>query len=369
MSHSFFEVPEFASLDSLLPGYEIEHLITISDMGVVFKAHQISLDREVAIKILPRELGNDPLFRSSFEAEAKAMACLTHPNLIRVFDSGEVEGILYMVMEYVPGKSLHHSSHGIAIDPKQAVEIISAVCQGLSHAHENGVIHRDIKPLNILLTPDAQPKIGNFGLSRSSGADGQAMGTPGYMAPEIASQPETGNAQTDVYAVGIVLRELLTGVPADSADFPAAVVQDPKLAAICQKACHVDPSERYEDITSLSKELALWSPAKPSITVDTSLLARPQRPSLGKRSAALPVKAPSNNWTLLRNCAVIAFLLCAIHLVWGAYQTKQETLARLQQEQDAKYPTIRIVYLDDDFPASRTSSRRQNSALATTSIK
>ena len=180
MSTNLFELEEIASLADLFPAYKFDYMIARGNMGVVYKARQRSLDRDVAIKILPRELGDDPLFRSSFQAEAKAMARLTHPNLIRVYDFGDLEGLLYIVMEYVPGKSLYHSAHGKAIDAIQAVEIVIAACRGLAHAHENGIIHRDIKPANILLTPKCEPKIGDFGLARCSRADidGHAMGTP-----------------------------------------------------------------------------------------------------------------------------------------------------------------------------------------------
>ena len=156
---------------SLQPGeiidgkYRIVRIVGEGGMGAVYKARQRSLDRDVAIKILPRELGEDPEFHQSFETEAKAMARLNHPNLIGVYDFGAVEGMPYIVMEYVNGKSLFHSAYNIAIDPIQAVTIVKGICDGLAHAHENGVIHRDIKPANILLTPKAEPKIGDFGLA------------------------------------------------------------------------------------------------------------------------------------------------------------------------------------------------------------
>jgi serine/threonine protein kinase len=364
MSPSQFEVPEIATVAALLPAFEIEHLIAQGEVAAIYKARQISLDRDVAIKILPRERGNDPLYRSSFEAEAKAMASLSHANLIRVFDSGEVDGLLYMVMEYVPGKSLHHSAHGKAIDPKQAVGIILAACEGLAHAHENGIIHRDIRQNNILLTPDAQPKIGDFGLVLRSAP----TATSPYLAPEIASYPEHVNAQTDIYAIGMVLSELLTGTTAGTEEFETAIIPDTKLATICRKATHEEPTERYQDTASFSQELNLWNTAKPVRTLTTSLPPRSHHPSLAKKPTKYVAKAPSESWALLRNCALIAALFCAIHLMWGLYQNKQENLAHLQQEQDSKHPTIRISYLDTESDADRTSSQGLGSALASTNI-
>ncbi|MBT8044440.1 MAG: protein kinase, partial [Verrucomicrobiae bacterium] len=122
-----FEAPAIEELQPNFPAYEIEDFIAQGGMGAVYKARQISLDRSVAIKILPREFGEDPTFRKSFEAEAKAMARLNHPNLIGVYDFGEVDGMLFLIMEFVHGKSLFHSSHGIAIDPTQAAEIILSI--------------------------------------------------------------------------------------------------------------------------------------------------------------------------------------------------------------------------------------------------
>jgi len=340
MSHSPFEIPEIGLLSDLLPAYEFEHLIAHGGMGAVYKARQRSLDRDVAIKILPRELGDDPVFRSSFQAEAKAMAQLAHPNLIRVFDYGDVDGLLYIVMEYVPGKSLHHSAHGKAIEARQAVRIIIAACQGLSHAHENGIVHRDIKPANILLNPKREPKIGDFGLALStcSDGDGLAMGSPGYTAPEIVHNPGKGSPQADVFAIGIVLRELLTGIPAENPAAAKAIVPDLTLAAICRKATHADPAMRYQDADSLAGQLTRWMTAKPSVALATTRKPSTFRP----KPVALAIHGSRTNWELWRNCAVIAFLLCAIHFTWGVYQRKNSDLIRLQLVEDAK-PKVIVI--------------------------
>jgi serine/threonine protein kinase len=298
-----FEIPEIDSIAALLPTFEFDCCIAQGGMGAVYKARQRSLDRDVAIKILPRELGEDPLFRSSFQAEARAMARLSHPNLIRVFDSGDLDGLLYIVMEYVPGKSLYHSAHQRAVDARQAVELIIAVCNALAHAHENGIIHRDIKPANILLTPKCEPKIGDFGLARCTrtGDDGLAMGTPAYMAPEIVHHLERGDCQSDVFAIGVVLRELLTGIPAGSDRAAPSVVSDPVLAAICRKATHTDPASRYPDATSLPK---------PLVPVRKTPFPRP-KPVLLAGPGAPPPAAP------LRKFAVVAVLAFSSFLAWG----------------------------------------------------
>ena len=292
MSSTPFEVPRIESLAALLPLYEFQHLIAQGGMGVVYKARQVSLDLDVAVKVLPREFGKDPLFRDCFEAEAKAMARLRHNNLISVYDFGDVDGLLYIVMEYVPGKSLHHSAHGKKIEPKQAVEIITSACEGIQHAHENGIIHRDFKPGNILLTPDREPKLGDFGLALSSGADGLPMGSPGYMSPELIRSPKTGSVQSDIFAIGAVLRELLSGVPAESPGAENVQVPDVKLAAICRKATHADPSQRHTSARELVQDLQSWMSVKPIATTSTPTPAwkPPGKVSLGAagKSAGTP---------------------------------------------------------------------------------
>lgn len=361
-----FEIAGIDSLADLFPAYQFDYLIAQGSMGVVYKARQRSLDRDVAIKILPRELGNDPLFRSSFEAEARAMARLTHPNLIRVYDSGDLEGLLYIVMEYVPGKSLYHSAHGKAIDAEQAVEIIIAACRGLAHAHENGIIHRDIKPANILLTPKCEPKIGDFGLARCTRADidGLAMGTPEYMAPEVLDEPVKGNPQSDVFAIGMVLHELLTGIPAGTGNAAGRVVSDAKLAMICRTATQADPELRYPDASTFAGQLTEWLASKTSqatVAVQQSPLQRPKSavqapksksvsPSPAPKSAmpgpkpatsgpkpAMPRPktsarpASSRRWELVKSFASITFVICSSYFSWNFYLARQEAFVRHQQ--------------------------------------
>ncbi|WP_052573517.1 protein kinase [Haloferula sp. BvORR071] len=263
MSADFFEAPEVDVLGGMLPAYEVQLLIAKGGMGAVYKACQRSLDRDVAIKILPREFGADPQFLASFETEAKAMARLNHPNLIAVYDYGEVAGMPYIVMEYVNGKSLYHSAVNLKVEPAQAVGIVKGICDGLAHAHENGVIHRDIKPANILLTPRAVPKIGDFGLARPLDTDGEglAMGTPGYVAREVIHHPEKADRRSDLFALGVVLYELLVGKhpPYDSTP-PASTLCscDPALDRICEKAMNPLAELRYQTAEEMSAALDGW---------------------------------------------------------------------------------------------------------------
>lgn len=254
------EVPSLELLEPFFPAYEFEGFIARGGMGAVYKARQISLDRSVAIKILPREIGKDAVFRTSFEAEAKAMARLNHPNLISVYDFGEADGMLFIIMEYVVGKSLHDSAYGKSIDPAQAGDLVSAISRGLNHAHENGILHRDIKPGNILLDSDANPKIGDFGLALPigdvAGADDTIYGTPGYTAPEVYEK-KPASPQTDVYSVGILLYELLTGSLPDDKRTPPSVLCGcpPAFDKIVARATQASPAMRYSSAADLADDL------------------------------------------------------------------------------------------------------------------
>ncbi len=352
MSSPSFEAPSLELLAQLLPAYEFEAFIAQGGMGAVYKARQRSLDRDVAIKILPRELGEDPEFRQSFETEARAMARLNHPNLIGVYDSGDVDGMPYIVMEYVNGKSLYHSSYGIAVEPRQAVIIVKAICDGLAHAHENGVVHRDIKPANILLTPKAEPKIGDFGLARPAGSDGPGlvMGTPGYTAPEILRHPEHADKRSDLYAVGVILYELLTGqrapeeglVPAPS----SACSCDAVLDKICQQSTHPNPAFRYSSAQVMVDALDKWlrsAPAPPVSAAPPRKMAAGGRPGprpSARASSSTPVHTGGGNATLARNLVIIAGLLVVIALTWKHYQKvkadRAEEAAEVQRQKEVE---------------------------------
>jgi len=253
--------PQATELESLFPGYAIEGLIATGGMGAVYRAVQMSLDRKVAIKVLPGKYTRDASFRAIFESEAKVMARLNHPNLVGVYDFGEVAGMLYLVMEYVPGGSLFHTANGKAVDPGEVIRLICDICDGLAHAHGNGIVHRDIKPSNILLDLNCRPKIGDFGLARPVGKmiddSGDIYGTPHYTAPEVIASPQSVDHRADIYSVGVMLHELLTGrLPADDPRAASAIVHcDPRFDAIIRRATDRNPAHRYSSATQIADEL------------------------------------------------------------------------------------------------------------------
>lgn len=284
-THVAFVAPELEEVARLFPSYDILSLIACGGMGAVFHAVQRSLDRPAAIKILPRDFANDDAFREGFELEAKAMGKLNHPNLIGVYDFGEADGMLYIIMEFVPGRSLYETTHGCSLDQLEAIGVIVAVCNGLAHAHENGILHRDIKPSNILLDGNANPKIGDFGLARALEReiqDGeQIYGTPGYTAPEVLEPPYTFDQRADIFSVGVMLHELLTGNLPETDARPASAQSGctPRLDAVIRKATHPDPARRYLTAGELAAELSAIgsSPGRALLTAGSAAQAKPGR--------------------------------------------------------------------------------------------
>ncbi|MGA0853966.1 MAG: serine/threonine-protein kinase [Luteolibacter sp.] len=329
-SQIIFQAPEIDQLAPFFPAYQIECLIAIGGMGAVYKAVQKSLDRTVAIKILPREFSQDPVFCAGFEAEAKSMARLNHPNLIGVYDFGEVNGMLFIVMEFVPGQSLFHSTNGRAVEPNEVIRLITAICQGLAHAHENGIIHRDIKPSNVLLDHQNNPKIGDFGLAHPVGTghqeDAQIYGTPDYTAPEVINAPQSVNHRADIFSIGVLLHELLTGKLPASDQRPASQIAgcDLRFDAIIKRATAEVPEMRYlnahqivADISQIQRPAATGpatrrGPTAPSANVHSM----PTRPS-PRRNHTAPVKKKSSGISMAYG---LIMLILAIALGYLAYK-------------------------------------------------
>lgn len=291
---SGFRAPEPEELAELFPQYEIQRLVATGGMGAVYEAVQKSLERLVAIKILPGEFAQDLDFCAAFEAEAKAMGRVNHPNLIGVFDFGEVGGMLYIIMEYVEGQSLHEFCEGQPIKSSEAIRLMVGICEGLSHAHEHGVLHRDIKPANILLDPHMQPKIGDFGLARPIDRkieEGEMIfGTPGYTAPEVLEPPHEFDHHADIFSLGVLLHELLTGkLPtADPRTASVQVRSHPRLDAVIRKATHPDPAQRFETATEMAEEIAKIGNAANRNTGPAVLTARQSLPAPSAQATAKP---------------------------------------------------------------------------------
>jgi serine/threonine protein kinase len=263
-----WQPPTLEEMQAMLPQYRFESLLGRGGMGAVYKAVQASLDRPVAIKVLPGDLIDDmdAQFAERFKNEARTMAKMNHPSIVNVYDFGETQtGLLFIVMEFIDGTDVAKmiSSQG-KLPEDYALSITAHVCDALNYAHRNGVIHRDIKPANILINMEGAVKVADFGLAKQSdtGMSGltktnMAMGTPDFVAPEalIPGVPLDGRA--DLYAVGVMLYQMLTGeIPRGMWTMPGMRLgTDPRFDAIIGKAMQTDREARYQSAAEVRKDL------------------------------------------------------------------------------------------------------------------
>src|SRR5262245_36873818 len=215
-----------------VPGYEVEGVLGVGGMGVVFRARHLRLNRVVALKMTLAGAYAGPHERDRFQREAEAVARLQHPNVVQIHDVGESDGRPYFTMEFVAGGSLAQKLSGHPQPAREAASLVATVAGAVQVAHAAGIVHRDLKPANVLLTADSTPKITDFGLARRLDGDtgltgtGAAVGTPSYMAPEQArGQPSAIGPAADIYALGAILYETLTGRPPFRAESAAETFQ------------------------------------------------------------------------------------------------------------------------------------------------
>jgi tRNA A-37 threonylcarbamoyl transferase component Bud32 len=214
------EIPSLERVAAAFPQLEILELIGRGGMGFVFKARQPHLDRFVALKLLPDKLARDPRFTERFNREGRVLAKLNHPNIVSVYDFGQTEHFYFLLMEFVDGVNLRQAMKAGRFSPAEALAIVPRICEALQYAHGQGILHRDIKPENILLDARGNVKIADFGIAKLVGeekpdvvltATGAALGTPHYMAPEQLEHPLTVDHRADIYSLGVVFYEMLTG--------------------------------------------------------------------------------------------------------------------------------------------------------------
>ena len=228
------------------PQYEILECLGRGGMGVVYKARQKSLDRWVAIKVLAPERVHQERFAEHFEREAKTLAKMNHPNIVTVFDHGKTDDLFYIIMEFVDGVNLRDLLREGKIEPEQALVIVPPICDALQYAHDKGIVHRDIKPENLLLDREGRVKIADFGIASLVGATGEKSGTPPYMAPEQSGG--TVDRRADIYALGVVLYEMLTGErPEKDLVAPSQRVEvSVKIDEMVLRALEKEPERRYQ---------------------------------------------------------------------------------------------------------------------------
>jgi serine/threonine-protein kinase len=270
-----------------IPGYEVESVLGRGGMGVVYRARHLPLGRLVALKMALAGSYAGSHERERFRREAEAVAALRHPNVVQVYDVGDADGLPYYTMELMEGGSLARKLSGTPQPPSQAAALLATLASAVQAAHEAGVVHRDLKPGNVLLTADGTPKVADFGLARRLDADqrltlsGAVIGTPSYTAPEQARGDRRAvGPRTDIYALGAILYECLTARPPFSAGTAAATLQlvvadepvaprrlNPSvprdLETVCLKCLQKEPHQRYGSAAELADDLRRFERGEP----------------------------------------------------------------------------------------------------------
>ena len=267
-----FVAPSPEELSARFPQLDIVELVGQGGMGAVYKARQETLDRFVALKILPPEVGDDPAFAERFKREAQALAKLSHSSIVTVYDFGEADGLYYFVMEYVDGTNLRQTIEHGGLTPEQALAIVPQICDALQAAHDEGVVHRDIKPENVLIDKRGRVKITDFGLAKLLGTDTdetaigkpftltgtrQVMGTAHYMAPEQMRGSSGVDHRADIYSLGVVFYEMLTGeLPIGRFEPPSKkVAVDVRLDDVVLRTLESAPERRYQHASDVKTEV------------------------------------------------------------------------------------------------------------------
>jgi serine/threonine protein kinase len=291
-----FVPPEPKELAEKFPQLEIIELLGQGGMGAVYKARQKLLDRVVALKILPPGIDAEPAFAKRFTREARALARLNHPGVVTLYEYGQAEGLYFFLMEFVDGVSLRDLQEVGRIAPREALAIVPQICDALQYAHDQGIVHRDIKPENILLDRQGRVKVADFGLAKlvASGAEtfvpqdtasgqvsltevGKIMGTPQYMAPEQRDHPTEVDHRADIYSLGVVFYQMLTGeLPGKRIEPPSRKVQlDVRLDEVVLRALEKDPEQRYQHVSQVKSAVETIA-GMPATQVAASATGQPQ---------------------------------------------------------------------------------------------
>jgi serine/threonine protein kinase len=312
------------------PQLEILECLGRGGMGVVYKARQKTLNRFVALKLLAPERVNDPKFAERFTREAHALAALNHPNIVTVYDFGQAGGFYYLLMEFVDGMNLRQLSRARKFTPEEALTIVPPLCDALQFAHERGIVHRDIKPENILLDKNGRVKVADFGIAKMLGpgngengggtsvpanATQSAIGTPGYSAPEQKSSPQNVDSRADIYSLGVVFYEMLTGeMPAGNIEPPSRKVHiDVRLDEVVLRALETKPELRYQQASVLKTQVeTIVATPQASGSAAPGIAAQPA-PSIPPLPVA-PAHAESDKIILP------AFILAFFFGVFGAHR-------------------------------------------------
>ncbi len=371
--------PPDADIVSAFPQFQILEVIGAGGMGRVYKVRQPHLDRVAALKILPRELAADPAFAERFMREGQALGRLSHPNIVGVFDFGQAGDFHWLLMEYVDGVNLRQAMHAAAMNPRETLHIIPAICAALDYAHSQGVLHRDIKPENILIDTAGRVKIADFGVAKLSGEagrrvtltlSGSALGTPAYMAPEQIERPQDVDHRADIYSLGVVFYEMLTGgLPLGRFPAPSETPGiDPRLDTVVFRTLEKQRERRYQSAGEMKTQVENVASAPPLPLPLPPLPPPPPRRAPGRTS----LKAV---WGLVMGLVGMLILLAALpasymkaraenyqrSAVEAEQKFKEEAVRRAMRTiRDAAPPEIRLPLPEiDSLPVPRASPIRQ----------
>lgn len=344
-----------AELD--IPGYEILGVLGRGGMGIVYKARQVSLKRQVALKMIVsgEHAGSDALMR--FRTEAEAVARLQHPHIVQIHEIGEQKGLPYFSLEFVTGGSLAQKLGGKPMLISEAVRVMTTLARAIQYCHQQGIVHRDLKPANVLMTVEGEPKITDFGLAKHLESDsgqtrsGAIMGTPSYMAPEqAAGRIRDVGPLTDVYALGALFYEMLTGCPPFRGETLVETLEqvrscEPKapsrlqpkvprdLETICLKALAKDPARRYSSALALAQDLERFEAGESILARRESLASRVWRRVRRNRLASAAL-------------FVIALGVIATYLAVQTFQkARQLTTVTQEIETGLQSPELTEAYL------------------------
>lgn len=276
-----FTPPRPEALAALFPQLEIFSLLGYGGMGAVYRARQRGLDRVVALKILPYQYSRDAGFAERFAREARALARLNHPNIVDVYDLGQAGQIYYFLMEFVDGVNLRQMLESHRLTPSEALAIMLQICEAMEYAHSEGVVHRDIKPENILVDHKGCVKIADFGLSKLLGTEaqpirltqpGHVLGTMHYMAPEQFENPVAADHRADIFSLGVVFYEMLTGeLPLGRFALPSEkAAVDVRIDELVVRTLDKEPKHRYQQASELRYQVATIAGVATSLSPEVS---------------------------------------------------------------------------------------------------
>ena len=303
-----FTPPAIEELAPKFPQLEILGFVGQGGMGAVYRARQKELDRIVALKVLPPDIGKDAAFAERFMREARALAKLNHPGIVTIHDFGRADGLYFFLMEYVDGVSLQQLLARSRVSTREALAIVPQICDALQFAHDQGIVHRDIKPENILLDRRGRVKVADFGLAKIMGGvrepapgqgappgasalteGGKVVGTPQYMSPEQTENPSEVDHRADIYALGVVFYQMLTGeLPGKPIQPPSKKVEiDVRLDEVVLRALETKPERRYQQVSEVKTRVESISSTLDRATRAAASASPEESPAPGSQGALL----------------------------------------------------------------------------------